>query len=412
MSAQAHRKQLYRRGSVIPLMLVAMVSVVGIVSLAIDAGHLGYVKSRLQSTADAMSLAAAKRLDETGSTLAACERAREVMLANAVGFAELTDEIPAGVTCPQNTWFEIQFSATPSPFVAGSTPARYVRVRLSDVSSDVSFARALGIVDLTAGASAVAGPSAPLAYACNVFPLGACADLTVGKPFFGFTPGGVYGLSNDGGTTVGKFSFLSLGDNGANALRKNLAGDYKTCLEVGKSVDTKPGQSSGPVAEGINTRFIQGGLPAANYPPDVVVDEPSPTLSIDRNTGQVKQGANVITQASDLAVNHAKYETDIAAGLYDNQPRPNGPGAFRRREIAVPLVNCAAPAKGRTELQIVGFGCFFLLQKINPSGSNSTSQIYAEFLRDCEAGGRPGSQPGTSGPYVIQLFRDSSSRDS
>jgi uncharacterized membrane protein len=171
-------------------MLVAMVSVVGIVSLAIDASHLGYVKSRLQSTADAMSLAAAKRLDETGSTLAACERAREVMLANAVGFAELTDEIPAGVTCPQNTWFEIQFSATPSPFVAGSTPARYVRVRLSDVSSDVSFARALGIVDLTAGASAVAGPSAPLAYACNVFPLGACADLTVGKPFFGFTPGG------------------------------------------------------------------------------------------------------------------------------------------------------------------------------------------------------------------------------
>ena len=227
-------------------MLVAMVSVVGIVSLAIDASHLGYVKSRLQSTADAMSLAAAKRLDETGSTLAACERAREVMLANAVGFAELTDEIPAGVTCPQNTWFEIQFSVTPSPFVVGGTPARYVRVRLSDVSSKVSFARALGIVDLAAGASAVAGPSAPLTYACNVFPLGACADLTVGKPFFGFTPGGVYGLRDDGGTTVGKFSFLSLGASGADPLRNNLAGDYKTCLEVGESVETKPGQSSGP----------------------------------------------------------------------------------------------------------------------------------------------------------------------
>ena len=186
MSAQAHRKRLYCRGSVIPLMLVAMVSVVGIVGLAIDASHLGYVKSRLQSTADVMSLAAAKRLDETGSTLAACEMAREVMLANAVGFAELTDEIPAGVTCPQNTWFEIQFSVTPSPFVVGSTPARYVRVRLSDVSSKVSFARALGIVDLAAGASAVAGPSAPLTYACNVFPLGACANLTVGNPFFFF----------------------------------------------------------------------------------------------------------------------------------------------------------------------------------------------------------------------------------
>jgi hypothetical protein len=392
------------------LMLVALVTLVGIVGLAIDASHLGYVKSRLQSTTDAMTLAAARRLDETGSTLAACESARDVLLANAVGFTELTTELPSSVSCPQNTWFEMQFSATPRPFIAGSTPARYVRIRLSDVSSNVSFARVLGIVDLSAGASAIAGPSAPLIYACNVVPVAACADVAVGKPYFGYTPNGIYGLRNAGGTTVGNFDFLSLGDNGADALRKNLAGDYATCLAVGERVDTKPGQSTGPVSEGFNTRFVEGGLSATAYPPDVVVDEPSPLLAVDAKTGQVTQGSSVITKASDLVVNHAKYEADIAAGLYDNQPRPIGLGAFRRREIAVPLVNCAQPTKGRTELQIVGFGCFFILQKV--IGGGSTSEIFAEFLRDCEAGGRPGPQPGTSGPYVIQLFRDSLSRDS
>ena len=97
------------------LMLVALVTLVGIVGLAIDASHLGYVKSRLQSTTDAMTLAAARRLDETGSTLAACESARDVLLANAVGFTELTTELPSSVSCPQNTWFEMQFSATPRP---------------------------------------------------------------------------------------------------------------------------------------------------------------------------------------------------------------------------------------------------------------------------------------------------------
>lgn len=401
------------QGSVVILMLVALVTVLGIVGLAIDASHLGYVKSRLQATADAMALAAARRLDETGSTLAACEVGREVLLANATGFIELTEELPAGASCPQNTWFEMQFSATPNPFVAGSTPARYVRIRLTNVSSNVSFAQVLGIVDLSAGASAIAGPSAPVTYACNIFPIGVCADKSAGNRLFGYTRNRVYALRTAGGVTVGNFSFLSLGDNGASSLRRNLAGDYATCLANKEPVDTKPGQSSGPAAEGINTRFgtyIGGGTNSGAYPPDVVIDEPAPALSFDSNTNQVKQGSNVITQASELAVNHTAYEADLAAGRYDNQPRPIGPGAFRRREIAVPFVDCKAQKPGRIDLPIVGFGCFFLLQK--KVGGGSISEIFAEFLQDCEAGGRPGPQPGTGGPYVIQLFRDPLSRDS
>jgi hypothetical protein len=57
-----------------------------------------------------------------------------------------------------------------------------------------------------------------------------------------------------------------------------------------------------------------------------------------------------------------------------------------------------------------GAGCFFLLQEM--TGSGSESQLFGEFLPDCEAIGTPGPNPGDGGPYVIQLFRDPSSSDS
>ncbi|NBP09104.1 MAG: hypothetical protein EBU76_11690, partial [Gammaproteobacteria bacterium] len=78
-----------QRGSALLLIVISAVTLIGIVGLALDASHLGYMKARLQSTVDAMALAAAKRLDETGSTTSACEAARTTLLENAEGFREL-----------------------------------------------------------------------------------------------------------------------------------------------------------------------------------------------------------------------------------------------------------------------------------------------------------------------------------
>lgn len=426
MSIEALRTPGHAQGSVVLLMLVALVTLVGIVGLAVDASHLGYVKSRLQSTADAMSLAAARRLDETGSTLAACEMAREVMLANAVDFTELSDELPVGISCPENTWFQLQFSATPTPFVPGSTPARYVRVRLTDVSSNVSFARVLGIANLSAGASAIAGPSAPLARLCSLLPIAVCG--TAATPNHGFDPGRVYVLKGKDNTkdasAFGDFHFLrpDASQDSEDGLRRNFAGGFGSCVLISNQGPTpptiriKPGSNIGPVSQGVNTRFNvhvpAGQLDPARYPPDVLIGEPSPALKVDKD-GNVTQGSNTISLGSQITGrNRSDYLTRMAqgSGSYDIPPLPApGGGALLRREVAVPIANCSPPIN-ENALPIIGAGCFFLLQKMTGGAKDST--LLGEFLPDCEAAGRPGPNPGTGGPYVIQLFRDSSSRDS
>lgn len=398
-----------QHGGVLILIVVALLPILAMVGLAVDASRAGYVKARLQSAVDAAALSAAKVLDQTGNTAAAASAATGSLNSNAELFREFKEALESGLVPT------VQFSSTAAPFQSGSSPSRYVRVSVQNLDFPVSLSAVIGMSTLKVRASAIAGPSAAVSYACNIFPVAACADLAVGKPHFGYVPGKVYGMRTTGGTTPGNFSFLSIEGNGASVLREKLAGGYAECTAIGEQVLTKPGQSSGPVREGINTRFGEykgGGVNDARYPPDVVTDEPNPALSVDSKTGAIKQGSRTINQASDLAVNHAIYQSDITAGRFDFQPRPSGTGAFLRRELAVPLVDCADVPKGRTLLPVVGFGCFFLLQRVASGGSGS--QFFAEYLQDCEAGGRPGSNPpgANGGPYTILMFRDYDSPDS
>ena len=54
-----------QRGSALLLIVISAVTLIGIVGLALDASHLGYMKARLQSTVDAMALAAASAIAST-----------------------------------------------------------------------------------------------------------------------------------------------------------------------------------------------------------------------------------------------------------------------------------------------------------------------------------------------------------
>jgi len=423
MRRQRYKKRHSTRGSVLLLVLVALVALVGVGGLAIDATHLAYVKARLQSTADSIALAAARRLDETGSTMAACVTAREIMLENASSFSELTNELPASITCPDNTWFGIEFSATSSPFRSGTTPAKYVRIRLKDVSSEVSLARILGISELAASASAVAGPSAPLATLCSILPVAVCGKLD--EPNKGFEIGRLYVLKyknkTEEGVNFGDFHLLKpdVSQDSDIGLRQNFAGGFGSCVIISNDgpsparVAIKRGSNTGPVAQGINTRFNvhQQQLKPAAYPPDVLIGEPAPELKVNKE-GLIAQGSTVITLGSQVTGrNRADYLTRLAQGPsgYDIAPLPSpGGGALLRREVAVPIADCSPPIK--ESLPIIGAGCFFLPQKM-AAGANAAALI-GEFIPDCEAAGRPGSTPGTGGPYVIQLFRDTSSQDS
>jgi hypothetical protein len=68
----------------------------------------------------------------------------------------------------------------------------------------------------------------------------------------------------------------------------------------------------------------------------------------------------------------------------------------------------------------VGLGCFFLLQPMQqggPGGGGNDSNVFAEFIGDCGAGGTPGPDPNpnpteNTGIYKIVLHNDPLSPDS
>lgn len=422
-----------QRGAAMLLLVIAGAALLGIVGLALDASHLGYMKARLQATVDAMALSAAKRLDQVGSTSAACEAALQTLQANEQGFRELRDSRPADINCANPSWFSIEYSASVAPFVAGSTPARYVRVGIAGLETGASLSRVLGFSTLEVAASAVAGPSAPLAYLCSLLPVAVCGINS--PPNYGFEPGRLYVLkgkkTETEGTNFGDFHLLRpddpTQDDQTLKLRETFAGGFAECRLVAgggsqsPTVRIKPGANTGPVAQGVNTRFDNytpaGQLDPARFPPDVIVVEPSPALRVDSG-GVIRQGAEVITSghqivAADGVSNlRQSYLERLSRGpsAYDIAPLPApGRGALLRREVAVPIADCTPPIN-TSALPVLGAGCFFLPQRMSDGGSEST--LFGEFLQDCEAAGRPGLGGGSGGPYVIQLFRDRRSTDS
>jgi hypothetical protein len=419
-----------QRGSALLLIVISAVTLIGIVGLALDASHLGYMKARLQSTVDAMALAAAKRLDETGSTTSACEAARTTLLENAEGFREPQTALPTTIVCPGASWFQIQYSKGVAPFNAGTTPANYVRVRIAQINTRPSLARVLGFFgDLAVTASAIAGPSAPVEKLCSLLPIAVCGESAAPAPNFGYEPGRIYALKGKTKTSEGgafkDYYFLDpdrlVGGQAYPDLRRNFAGGFGSCLVVGSPdlVPLKTGVNIGPVRQGVNTRFNEyggaaGQVTAAGFPPDVLIGEPSPLLGVD-SAGALSQGSTVITYGSQVVGRNRKdYLDRLAAGpaAYDIAPLPApGIGALLRREVAVPIAQCPPQDQGTDKgVRIRGAGCFFLLQKMGSGGSES--DLIAEFIPNCEAAGRPGPNPGGGGPYVIQLFRDPSSKDS
>jgi hypothetical protein len=411
-SGKLHRRR-RERGSALILVVIAAAALIGIAGMALDASRLGYMKARLQSVVDAMALAAAKRLDETGSPDAACEAAKQSLIDNAKGFKELAEALPSPPTCGD---IDIRYSSVIPFDTTQAGAARYVRVAIDDMATGASLAQALGFTTLEVSASAVAGPSAPLAEVCSVLPIAVCG--TEEKPNFGFVPGQVYVLKGKQKFSEikenGDFFLLTLLGSGGDNLRIGFAGGFNSCLDLSKRYGVKSGENVGPVAQGINTRFNKyaSNLTAANFPPDVLWkgtgQPPTPVITLGSD-GVLRQGSQVIVSGTDVASpNRTDYLNRLASGSYDRPLPALGGGVPLRREVAVPIANCSESGSGEVTLR--GAGCFFLLQEM--TGSGSRSQLFGEFLPDCEAIGTPGPNPGDGGPYVIQLFRDPSSSDS
>lgn len=403
----------------LPIVAIAALALVSIAALALDAGHAMLNKSRLQNTVDAAALSAAKTIDQSGATDAATAAALAVFRANA--HAEGNKEL--GRFYDGGGDIDVQFSATLYPFAPGSQPPRYVRVRVSDFSLETWIIGALGITDKKVAASAVAGPSPPLSAddeVCKLAPLLVCGDPAAPpETHFGYDIGDVQRLksgASQGEWDVGPGNFQlvrmsALG--GGDALRYGLAGSYSACFEPNVDIETEPGNSVGPAAQGLNTRFGNYTGPMSGteslYPPDVVVTQNTVEIELDA------QG-EVITQPNDLDLNYDIYATKVANGEYDYPPAPGGSGRFQRRVMALPIGDCSGTTQGQGEVPLLGYGCFFLLQELAQQGN--ISSVYGQFVEECTVTGNPGPQPGgdpgvsDAGPHIIQLYEDPTSNDS
>jgi hypothetical protein len=402
---------------------LAILSLLVMAGLAIDTGHLVLNKSRLQSTVDAAALAGAKKLHGDHSTTAvAITEARDVFMDNATKFNELSTANRDAVI--------VEFSSTLNPFVPGSEPAKFVRVRYEIFSMWTSFTRLVGFDEMTTRASAVAGPSAPITAPCGLFPVAVCAVKDSTAPHWGYPPypsasSTVIAMrpaagSNPTDIGPGNYHLLNLGGTGGANLGDGLAGGAACATQGGMAdVDTQTGLVVGQVAAGVNTRFglykgsLKGG--GETFPPDRIVrtrpgsSVPDMPLEIDED-GNITYDGEPLTGLGDVEYSYAHYLADSLSQNWTHDPKTGSPkGKADRRIVVIPIVDCTNPITGSSaNAPVKGFACFFLLQPVEHTGSGA---IFGEFVEPCEAEGSPG-QGGGSGPYKIILHDDPGSTDS
>ena len=403
------RKQ--QRGAVLVLVVAGMLAMLAMVGLALDGGHAMLSKTRLQNTVDAAALSAAKELDLSDDTLRARNAALLAFSANSTtgGHKELGEAYANG-----SLNVEIQFSETLNPFVPGTTPAEYVRVRATNFRLTRWFI-SLVSADKTVAATAVAGPSPTIDTACNIAPMMVCGDPAAGAPYWGYTPGepDVLKASTSGSDVgPGNFQLIRLGDSAGGAdVRTAMAGNYDGCATTGDPIETEPGNTVGPVVQGLNTRFGDHTGPLASsqalYPPDVVTQQPSPPLTYDSAADQILQGSTPVVDEASLSFGFEEYSDAVSAGNLDYS-FPTG--RYDRRIVSIPIGDCSTTTNGQGTVPLLGFGCYFLLQEAEQKGNES--YVYGQFVEACNAGGVPGPAPGSApGLYIIQLYKDPDGTD-
>ena len=243
---------------------------------------------------------------------------------------------------------------------------------------------------------------------CNVVPLVACGvpppkKMALAHWYYGYTENAPIAMKLAAGgrgmVGPGNFQLIQLaGGSEAEGVSQSLAGHYNECLVRGSSIRTQPGNETGPVAQGLLTRFgnyvgtMRGTQ--AQFPPDVITTQASPRLSIYKpgmescyssNSPCVYDGgmnAAIVTASNTERLgifDYNAYQAALKAQHYTNPP-PNG--QFERRTLSVPVGDCSASADGSSSIPIIGFACFFMLQE--PIRVGNTTYLLGQYVSNCK----------------------------
>lgn len=442
-----------QQGVVLVLVAIAMLALLAMAGLALDGGHMLLSKTRLQNAVDAAALSAARTIadfpeDSSVSVIhAAAENAALTTFLSNLGLddnQELNEAYTTGTTP-----LIVEFSTTLNPFVNEAAALPYVRVIAQDLELEVWLLQVVGMTEKPVSASAVAGPIGLNANTCDVLPILACGcdsegvtdttsdDCESPDTYFGYPSNdnndvasladvSVIKLAGGSGSDVGpgNFRLLRLEGTGGNDLRDALAGTANQCASIGagEEADTEPGNKSGPVSQGLNTRLIEDV--DADVPADVV---PYTYMNaLNQGAGPVPGSPNpLVLEGLDADGNPIVKRADGTTsvdGVYDYQDYLNDPAyaggclagdACGRRELVLPIGDCTGATTGTSQdVFVYSVGCFFLMQDV---GVGNDAEVFGQFFSEtegCDAIGTFTSTPADTGVSKIVLYRDADSGDS
>lgn len=362
------------RGSVLAVSAFGMLAFLLAVGLSLDVSHFYVVRAELSNAADAASLAGASALNSSPSGIAlATDRA--VLAMN--NFEFNNTNVSVG---PSNVTFAVNFAGPYMSAAAAQSQAaniRFVKVEVPPKDVSVAFASlALGTNQVQMSHTAIAGMSVPPNVHCEWVPL-SVIDYDIPMQ-----PGQMYTIRSGPGNHVspGNYQILAVAGRGGKDVKYGLAGGVDECVEPGQwyEVDTKPGVTSGPVRQGLNTRFddYQSQLSPEDYPPDVNIKE-------NITWAQYKQSLDTATRSS------ANYQAPNAS----HNPVPY------RRVILIPIIKLAEYDNGRDRVKFNRFAAFFMQTKI---GNGNGGDIQAEYIGERIQFGKGGYKPG-GGPVSPEL---------
>lgn len=262
-----------------------------------------------------------------------------------------------------------------SEAAAKTSPAniRFVKVTTPDSSVGVSFAATILGNSRNLSATATAGLSVPLNMFCNWIPV---SVIDYGTPI---SPGNTYTFRSAPSNSVspGNYQILAVAGRGGTDVRVGLAAGVDKCAAPGEvyEVDTKPGQTSGPVRQGMNTRFDDyqtSQVNPADMPPDTNIKE---------------------------NINYDQYK----AGNPSQAPKHTGIAG--RRVVVIPIVKLSEYDQGRNTVKFDRFGAFFLQSKV---GNGNGGELVAEYIDDIvlgQGGFDPNGAPVNSLMAVPVLYK-------
>ncbi|WP_372763453.1 hypothetical protein, partial [Pseudoalteromonas sp.] len=310
-----------------------------------------------------------------------------------------------------------------------SVDAPYVKVSLTGLTLDNFLANVFSF-NKQVSATALAGPSTAIKNCfTNLVPMLVCAENTDPATDFGLTKNQLYmmkiGSNASSPIGPGNFQLIRLGTNsGADDIRSALAGEENlgtnTCtfLDTGATVPTEPGNTVGPVAQGLNTRMgkWQGPVNPNDHPRDsnicqgekILLDEDDSTkLEDDALAKAYRANDYLADNESDVLMCTAPENGLTESSIIE----PTSEKMIGRRVMNVVIGQCDGLTNGANNVPYLGVGCFFLTQKID--GGGKESYVIGEFMHQCPGGGNASLEPvDNPGPYKIVLFHVPGSQDS